>query len=106
MSRKAVSEFLSKLETDKALQDRLSGDVREAMRAAVVQFAEGLGYKFAVEDLVEEIAARSGELSDHELEEVAGGASASPPPTSLGVLRKIILSGGGGGVHGDPHVTE
>jgi predicted ribosomally synthesized peptide with nif11-like leader len=103
MSRQAVCEFLSKLEANKALQDRLSGDVREAMRAAVVQFAEGLGCTFTVEDLVEEVAARSGELSDQELEDAAGGVSTSPPPTSLGALRKIVLGGGGPGIHGDPH---
>lgn len=83
MSTAAVELFLAKVREDTALQSQL----QEALtadndREAVTQLANQKGYEFSSEELWAEIQKRqaeleqkkhAGELSDEELEAVAGG---------------------------------
>ena len=87
MSATAVQDFLAKVSEDKELQ----GEVAKAMetdndREAVTVLAQSKGYEFTTDELGQEIQARqaelqrrqaAGELSDEELEAVAGGATPS-----------------------------
>ena len=87
MSIAAVKEFLTKVSKDQALQ----ADIAKAMEAendreAVAELAKSKGYDFTPEELWTEIEQRQAagtrlmdELSDAELEAVAGGGDASGP---------------------------
>ncbi|MEH2382896.1 MAG: Nif11-like leader peptide family natural product precursor [Nostoc sp.] len=82
MSNK-VQEFLSKIEEDPALQTQLAKALEsDNDREAVTALAKSKGYEFSSDELWSEIQKRqaefstreaAGELSDTELEAVAGG---------------------------------
>ena len=75
MSNAAVIEFLSKVQADLGLQAQVRGTKGAA---AVAALAGGLGYSFSAADL-EQVASqtRGGELSEAQLESVAGGYNTS-----------------------------
>ncbi|MBE7383672.1 MAG: Nif11-like leader peptide family natural product precursor [Leptolyngbya sp. SIO1E4] len=83
MSTTAVQEFLTKLGEDQTLQAELNQAMEaENDREAVTTLAKSKGYDFSTDELWTEIQARqaemakrqeAGELSDEELEAVAGG---------------------------------
>lgn len=82
MAITAVQEFLEKVGQDEALQTELAQALEaENDRQAVTELAQSKGYEFSPEELWAEVEKRqaavgqSGELSDDELEEVAGGAT-------------------------------
>jgi predicted ribosomally synthesized peptide with nif11-like leader len=75
MSRQSVAEFLERVTGDTQLAQRLEA----CDTAEVLGIAKELGHEFAEEDLVQGLAelgvdqTAGGELSDDELERVAGG---------------------------------
>ncbi|MEL6929000.1 MAG: Nif11-like leader peptide family natural product precursor [Cyanobacteria bacterium J06600_6] len=83
MTTSAVQEFLTKVETDETLQGELANALEaEDDRQAVTELADSKGYDFTPEELWAEVQKRQaeaeakqaeGELSDEELEAVAGG---------------------------------
>ncbi|MDB9524599.1 Nif11-like leader peptide family natural product precursor [Oscillatoria sp. CS-180] len=83
MSATAVQEFLGKVSEDSALQNDLAKALEaENDRQAVADLAKSKGYDFSPEELAAEVERRkqevvqrqeAGELSDEELEAVAGG---------------------------------
>ena len=83
MSAMAVQEFLDKVAEDPALQTDLAKAMEaENDRQAVTDLAKSKGYDFSAEELAVEVGRRqqqiaqrqeAGELSDEELEAVAGG---------------------------------
>ena len=83
MSATAVQEFLGKVSEDQALQNDLAKALEaENDRQAVTDLANSNGYDFSPEELAAEIERRqqefaqrqeASELSDEELESVAGG---------------------------------
>ncbi|MDB9524601.1 Nif11-like leader peptide family natural product precursor [Oscillatoria sp. CS-180] len=83
MSITAVQEFLGKVAEDPALQNDLAKALEaESDRQAVANLAKSKGYDFSPEELAAEVERRqqevaqrqeAGELSDDELEAVAGG---------------------------------
>ena len=83
MTISAVQEFLDKVAEDEALQAELSQALEaENDRQAVTELAQSKGYEFSPEELWAEVQKRqaeaqqsqeSEELSDRELEAVAGG---------------------------------
>lgn len=87
MSTEAVNQFLQKVSQDAQLQEELAAALQSENRLdAVTQLAASNGYEFAPEEIKQEFenqesefAARqqAGELSDEELEAVAGGATPS-----------------------------
>jgi len=106
MSTKKVEEFLNNVGEDEALQAELSQALEaENDREAVTALAKSKGYDFSSEELWAEIQKRqaelnqqeaSGELSDEELEAVAGGAT----PASPFIIASIIgsVTGGAAGI--------
>ncbi|MBE7383668.1 MAG: Nif11-like leader peptide family natural product precursor [Leptolyngbya sp. SIO1E4] len=99
MSATAVEEFLTKVGEDQALQTELANALQaENDRQAVTELATSKGYNFTPEELAAEVEKRqqvaqerasSGELSDEELEAVAGG--------EVYIVASIIMGGVMGG---------
>lgn len=85
MSAIAVQDFLTQVSEDQTLQGELAQALEaENDRQAVTELAKSKGYEFTSEELWAEIQQRqadfeqrrqAGELSDEELEEVAGGGT-------------------------------
>ena len=85
MSTTAVQDFFTKVGEDQALQGELAKALEaDNDREAVTALAQANGYEFTSDELWAEIQARqaelerrqeAGELSDEELEAVAGGAT-------------------------------
>ncbi|WNZ43913.1 Nif11-like leader peptide family natural product precursor [Leptolyngbya boryana CZ1] len=85
MSTQAVTDFLEKVSEDQTLQSELVQALKsDNDREAVTQLGNGRGYEFTSEELWAEIQKRQAEfeqkrsageleLSDEELEAVAGG---------------------------------
>ncbi|MFN6486740.1 MULTISPECIES: Nif11-like leader peptide family natural product precursor [unclassified Nostoc] len=87
-----VQDFLTKVEEDQALQTQLAQALEsDNDREAVTALAKSKGYEFSSDELWAEIQKRqaefssteaAGELSDAELEAVAGGINAQAVLTS------------------------
>ncbi|MEL6928999.1 MAG: Nif11-like leader peptide family natural product precursor [Cyanobacteria bacterium J06600_6] len=101
MTTAAVQEFLTKVGEDEALQAELAKALdAENDRQAVTELADSKGYDFTPEELWAEVQKRQaegeeqqgeGELSDEELEAVAGGEFVVAVSLGLG------LAAGGAG---------
>jgi predicted ribosomally synthesized peptide with nif11-like leader len=110
MSKEAVIQMLSRVDAEPELRDELSAamDAPEGRADAVMAVAGKHGYEFTPEefrDVVSEAAASSeakGEVSDADLERVAGGiidtntlSSFSSPTLSLAYKAIDVLMPGG-----------
>ncbi|AFY58614.1 bacteriocin propeptide, TIGR03798 family [Rivularia sp. PCC 7116] len=98
MSVEAVNQFLTKVAEDAQLQEELAKAMQsENDRQAVTELANNKGYDFTGDELMQEIekrqqaAADAGELSEEELEAVAGGAT---PATTFFVAGGIAMTAG------------
>ena len=98
MSAVAVQEFFEKLQTDESLaQELVKALEAENDRQAVADLATSKGYEVSSEELWTEVQKRQaelqqsqgeGELSDEELEAVAGGAT---PAKIITLLLPIVI---------------
>jgi len=74
MSMQSARDFLKKVQTDKALKERLEAEPDLDVRKKIIQAA---GFDFSLSEYrqaVEEVAVAAGEqLTPEELEQVAGG---------------------------------
>ncbi len=85
MSMSAVQEFLTKVSEDQALQEQIAKAMEsDNDRQSVTDLARSKGFDFTADELGQEISnreaearqkAEAGELSDDELEAVAGGGA-------------------------------
>jgi len=77
MSWEAIEGFFAKVSQDqtlqKAVQEAYADGVNAEAHATVVDLAAGQGFEFSVDKLDQAWAAQEGELSDDQLENVAGG---------------------------------
>jgi predicted ribosomally synthesized peptide with nif11-like leader len=73
MSVEAVDAFFAKMAEDEALQDAYSSAVDRATRAAAVELAAEHGLEFTAEELGTAMESQMAELSDEQLDAVAGG---------------------------------
>lgn len=99
MSAVAVQEFLEKVHTDESLaQELVTALESENDRESVTELAVSKGYDITSEELWAEIKKRedelsrrqeAGELSDEELEAVAGGAT----PLAVGLAVGTLIAG-------------
>jgi predicted ribosomally synthesized peptide with nif11-like leader len=103
MSIEAVQQFLQQVSEDTALQSRLSDAINsDNDRDAVTQLGNQQGYSFTSEELWAEVQRRqsefqqrqeAGELSDEELEAVAGGHGAGAAVAELIFVSAKIIGG-------------
>ena len=99
MSTTTVQDFFTKVSEDQALQGELAKALEsDNDREAVTALAQSKGYEFTSEELWAEIQARqaeferrqaAGELTDEELEAVAGGAT----PVAVSVATVVTFLG-------------
>lgn len=83
MSIESISQFLSMVSADSALKEKLAA-ITDSVN--FIQIAEDSGYNFTLEDLQAYIAQHNnGELSEDELEAVAGGHS-----FNIGNIRSLL----------------
>jgi predicted ribosomally synthesized peptide with nif11-like leader len=96
MSANTVRAFWQKANQDAALQAQLktlAGRNQQAITAAVVQIAAAAGFAFSAADyevaLKEELARRhaAGELSEQQIEQVAGGNTLGGVPINSSISR-------------------
>ena len=75
MSVENVKAFFEKVAEDKELQEKLKAlaEREEAMYADLVQIASAAGFEFTTADARKAHVAAASELSDEELDAVAGG---------------------------------
>lgn len=100
MSTAAVQDFLNQVGKDAALQAELAQAMEaENDRAAVTELAQSKGYDFTADELSAEINQRqqeaatgqeAGQLSDEELEAVAGGGMIPPFNTLPGPTITVL----------------
>ena len=97
MSIEAVNQFLEKVSQDNQLQEELAKAMEaEDDRQAVTELANNQGFQFTGEELMTEIEKRqkaaidSGELSEEELESVAGGFSIGFSGITITVVKNPI----------------
>jgi predicted ribosomally synthesized peptide with nif11-like leader len=80
MSQSEVERFVADLKSDASLREDLQGSA--AGVASVVEFAQSRGYDIGVDEARQYIQAQTGsELSDAELDHVAGGKGPAPQAT-------------------------
>jgi predicted ribosomally synthesized peptide with nif11-like leader len=79
MSEKSAKDFLKRMSTDDAFRAKIEKAQTDADRKKIVK---GEGYDFTKEEL--KSAGKSAELSEKELETVAGGSSAAWVAVAIG----------------------
>ncbi len=93
MSAENVSRFFDKLEKDRSLNEAY----KDAIQTALTAFAASRGFEFTAKDLQKCAAEKAAELTDGDLEGVAGGfgsfnLGASARPEKVG-FKKGALRG-------------
>lgn len=75
MSKEAVDQFLAAMKKDKALQGRLETDAGKShdVMGPILKAAKGMGYDFTAEEFLKTQDELQGQLSDEQLEAIAGG---------------------------------
>ena len=79
MSEEQLKAFLEKVKADISLQEKLNG---AADADAVVEIAKEAGFSISAED-IQSMQSATVELSDHELEQVAGGCQVNSAKLSF-----------------------
>ena len=79
MSEEQLNAFLEKVKGDTTLQEKLNG---AADSGAVVEIAKEAGFSITAED-IQSMQSATVELSDHELEQVAGGCQVNSAKLSF-----------------------
>ena len=79
MSEEQLNAFLETVKTDTSLQEKLNG---AADADAVVEIAKEAGFSIIAED-IQSMQSAMVELSDHELEQVAGGCQVNSAKLSF-----------------------
>ena len=74
MAKENVAKFFAQVYENKALQGALHGALAVASPETVVEIAKNKGFNFTADELKDVVKPRGGELSDKEMEAVAGGA--------------------------------
>ena len=79
MSEEQLNAFLEKVKGDTTLQEKLNG---AADSGAVVEIAKEAGFSITAEN-IQSMQSATVELSDHELEQVAGGCQVNSAKLSF-----------------------
>jgi predicted ribosomally synthesized peptide with nif11-like leader len=115
MSMSAVQDFFTKIAEDQSLQEELAKAMEaENDRQAVTDLARSKGFEFTTEELAQEIQNReaeaqrqieAGELSEDELESVAGGATPTVI-TTVAATKLVIASLGAASIIGSASISK
>lgn len=75
MSKESVVEFMRRVDEDAALREELDRalDDGDSPVASFLAVAGGRGFEFTADEYLEAVGSGGGELTDRELENVAGG---------------------------------
>lgn len=91
MSQSEVDRFVADLKDDAALREELTGSA--AGVASVVAFAQGKGYDISADEARDYIQAQSQRnLSDAELDAVAGGKSSHHGSTAVATVATVAAA--------------
>ena len=106
MSLETLNAFIAKVESDSSLQEQLN-NVNDANEAIAI--ANSVGFEITAGDLIRQQTKVAAELSDEELEGVAGGGLALKVATfvgslylSLGLTLPAVIDDGGESANQDP----
>lgn len=77
MSKEAVLEFVQKVSADESLEAEIETAIAGKQGTEAATAIAGVGSKHGYTFTIEELEAQREELSDEDLEEVAGGGSVS-----------------------------
>jgi len=101
MSKDAVIEFLKKVDGDLGLQEKLDGALDDEGRAVELFLATAAeqGFQFTADEFLEAVQAegigeKDGELSDEDLEAVAGGGMRFSSRRMRGMTSRAMRSFG------------
>lgn len=90
MSVQNVMTFVNKLEGNTELQNQIKS-LTPGNPAAVVKLAAGLGFDFSIQEL-QDVVAQASELTEEQLDQVAGGIIAvKPPPGTNAILVGLLV---------------
>lgn len=93
MSESEIQRFITDLQSNEALRGELSSQATGI--GTIVEFANGKGYEVTAEDVNAHMRSQLGdELSDDELDSIAGGAGTAVAAIT-GVIVTTNVSGGG-----------
>jgi predicted ribosomally synthesized peptide with nif11-like leader len=83
MSKETITAFSKHMEGDDELQVRLQGRIVEATAEAIARFAGEHGFEFTGEEFSEAMDKEIEELSEDELDAVAGGLNLNQPTSPI-----------------------
>ena len=103
MSQQTLNAFIAKVQTDNGLLDQMKVATDAA---AAIAIAKTAGFEITAADLIRHQAAVVAELSDEDLEGVAGGAIIFPAKFAAALLGIGIATAGGAisGVYASNHL--
>lgn len=80
MAKEDVARFFATVYENKSLQGSLNGALASAAPDVLTEIANSKGFKFTKDELAAVMAPQGGELSDADMDAVAGGASLTLSP--------------------------
>lgn len=90
MSQSELERFVADVKANKELQDALKEAGPDV--DAIVKYASGKGYDFTADELKAYAQTKKGELSEEELEKVAGGVVAGAVEVVVGAVVAAIAT--------------
>ena len=90
MSQSELERFIADVKANKEMQEDLKKG--EASVEAVVKYAKEKGYDFTVEELKAYVETKKSELSEEELEKIAGGIAAAAIQVVAGAGAAVVVA--------------
>ena len=75
MAREAVEKFLQELPESETLREAYANALKRATESALAEVARTAGFEFSVDELRAVLDERSAQLSEDQLQQVAGGVA-------------------------------
>jgi len=91
MSQSELDRFISDVKRSEKLQEELKA--AGAGAGAIVKVATGKGYDFSADELKAFVETKKGELSEEQLEKVAGGLVAGAIEVFAGIAVTVLVVG-------------
>jgi predicted ribosomally synthesized peptide with nif11-like leader len=91
MGKDAVDKFYERMGEDETMQKAYAEAMDRASVEAVASFAGNNGFEFTADELVESWADQAAELSEEDLDNVAGGGSMMIPSMGTGFAMSMLM---------------